>query len=56
MLRLWYVSLHKVSRLSEAIEEHRDIITAVKAGNGEQAAHIMRAHIARFQDEFVAVL
>lgn len=56
MLRLWYISLHKVSRLSEAIEEHRDIIAAVKAGDGEQAARIMRAHIIGFQEEFAAVL
>lgn len=56
MLRLWYVSLHKVSRLSEAIEEHRDIIAAVKTGDGERAAQIMRAHIAGFQEEFAAVL
>jgi DNA-binding GntR family transcriptional regulator len=56
VLRLWYVSLHKVSRLAEAIEEHRHIITAVKAGDGEQAAKIMRAHIASFQDEFATVL
>jgi len=55
ILRLWYVSLHEVSRLAEAIEEHRDIIAAVKAGDGQQAAEIMRAHIAGFQRDFNAV-
>ena len=56
VLRLWYVSLHKVSRLTEAIAEHRDIIAAVKAGDGQRAGEIMRAHIAGFQAQFVAVL
>ncbi|MEW5959415.1 MAG: GntR family transcriptional regulator [Chloroflexota bacterium] len=55
ILRLWYVSLHKVSRLAEAIQEHRDIIAAIRAGNGEQAAQIMRTHITGFQREFNAV-
>ena len=56
ILRLWYVSLHKVSRLPEAIAEHRDIIAAVKAGDGQRAAQIMRAHITGFQTQFTAVL
>lgn len=56
VLRLWYVSLHKVSRLAEALEEHRHIIVAIKAGDGQQAAQIMRAHVAGFQKEFGSVL
>ncbi len=55
VLRLWYGSLHKVSRLREAIEEHRDIIAAIKAGDEERAAQIMRAHIEGFQTAFTAV-
>jgi DNA-binding GntR family transcriptional regulator len=56
VLRLWYVSLHKVSRLTEAIEEHRDIIAAIKARDGQRAAEIMRAHITGFQAQFSAIL
>jgi DNA-binding GntR family transcriptional regulator len=56
VLRLWNVSLHKVGRLREAIEEHRDIIAAVKAGDGQRASQIMRAHITGFQAEFMAAL
>lgn len=56
ILRLWYLSLHKVSRLAEAIEEHRHIIAAVKARDGERAAQIMRTHIDGFQREFTALL
>jgi len=54
VLRLWYVSLHKVSRLREAVEEHREVVLAVKAHDAERAAHIMRAHITGFQSEFLA--
>ena len=55
VLRLWYSSLHKVTRLREAIEEHRDIVAALKTHDGDRAAEIMRAHIAGFQTEFIAV-
>jgi DNA-binding GntR family transcriptional regulator len=51
VLRLWYVSLHRVARMREAIEEHRQIVAAVKAGDGERAAAIMRQHILHFQAE-----
>jgi DNA-binding GntR family transcriptional regulator len=55
-LRLWYVSLHKVSRLSEAIAEHRDIIAAVKAKDGQRAAEIMWTHVTDFQAQLTAAL
>jgi DNA-binding GntR family transcriptional regulator len=45
-----------VSRLAEAIEEHREIITAVKVGDGQQAAEMMHAHIIGFQAQFMAAL
>ncbi|MCS7040097.1 MAG: FCD domain-containing protein, partial [Caldilineales bacterium] len=41
-------------RLREAIEEHRDIIAAVEARDGDRAAQIMRAHVAGFQSEFLS--
>jgi DNA-binding GntR family transcriptional regulator len=56
VLRLWYVSLHKINGLAEAIEEHRDIIQAIKVGDGQRAAQIMRAHVTGFQAQFTAVL
>jgi DNA-binding GntR family transcriptional regulator len=55
VLRLWYVSLHRVQCLREAIEEHREMIALVKAGDGEGAARIMRAHIAEFQAQFLSI-
>lgn len=55
-LRLWYISLHKVSRLQEAIAEHREIIVAIKVGDGARAAEIMRTHITDFQTQLSAAL
>ncbi len=55
VLRLWYSSLHKVSRLREAVEEHRHIIAAVKAHDENRAAEVMRAHITGFQAEFTSI-
>jgi DNA-binding GntR family transcriptional regulator len=55
MLRLWYVSLYRVQRLREAIEEHREIIALIEIGDSEGAARIMRAHIAEFQAQFMSI-
>ena len=55
VLRLWYVSLHKVGRLREAIAEHREIVAAIQAQDGGRAAQAMRAHVAGFQSEFLSV-
>ncbi|MBL8055890.1 MAG: GntR family transcriptional regulator [Anaerolineales bacterium] len=54
VLRLWHVSLHQVSRLPQAVAEHREIVDAVQARDGERAARSMRAHVAGFQSEFMS--
>ena len=54
VMRLWYVSLHQVDRLAEAVAEHRALIAAVKAGDGALAASLMHAHVAGFQAAFTA--
>jgi Transcriptional regulators len=55
VLRLWYVSLHRVQRLREAIEEHREMLALIKQGDGEAAAALMRKHISEFQAQFMAI-
>jgi DNA-binding GntR family transcriptional regulator len=52
VLRLWYVSLHTVGGLREALDEHRAIVAAVAQGDGAQAAQMMRDHIVGFQTQF----
>jgi DNA-binding GntR family transcriptional regulator len=55
VLRLWNVSLHKVGHLREALDEHRAIVAAIQAGDGERAASLMRQHIVGFQNQFTSV-
>jgi DNA-binding GntR family transcriptional regulator len=55
VLRLWYVSLHRVQHLREAVEEHRAMIALVKAGDGERAAQLMHTHVAAFQEQFTSI-
>ncbi len=52
VLRLWHISLNQMDVLSEAMEEHRQIWMALKTGNGDRAALIMRAHVQHFQASF----
>jgi len=55
VLRLWYVSLQRVQRMREAIEEHREIVAAIRASDAERAALVMHAHITAFQAQFLAI-
>lgn len=56
VLRVWYVSLHKVGRLADAVAEHKELIVAIKAHDSARAVEIMQAHIEGFQTEFLSVL
>lgn len=56
VLRLWYITLCKVEELPVAIEDHRNIVVAVKNKDGERAARIMRAHVSGFQEKIRQVL
>ena len=53
-LRLWYVNLHRISRLRQEVEEHRDVVAAIKARDGQRAETIMRKHVADFHREQMA--
>lgn len=55
VLRLWHVALNQVQGLPDGIRDHRDIVAALKAKDGERAADIMRQHITNFQNEFSAI-
>jgi DNA-binding GntR family transcriptional regulator len=55
-LRLWLVSLHKVGRLRQMIEEHREVIAAIRERDAGRAERVMRAHIEGFQSAFKSVL
>lgn len=55
-LRLWYASLGEVEHLREAVAEHRQIVAAIAAGDGEDAGRLMADHVERFQREISLVL
>lgn len=52
VLRLWNLSLQRMDVLSEAMDEHRQLLAAIQNRQGERAATIMRAHIRHFQEKF----
>ena len=57
VIRLWYHALHKVIHpLGTSLNDHARIAAAIKSRDSELAANVMRAHITRFQVEFLAVL
>ena len=53
VLRLWNVSLQRVTGLPVAMEEHRAIYHAVNEHNACLAADLMRQHVQRFQQTFL---
>ena len=55
-LRLWFVGLDQVSRLDDAIREHREMLQAISEGDGDRAASVARAHVAGFQREIGRVI
>ena len=55
-LRLWHLVLHRLGDVRGAIEQHREIAEALKAGNGERAAELIKQHITQFQQGIKAVL
>lgn len=55
-LRLWFYFLADIGDMGDAIKQHENILAALKTGNGEQAAQVLRAHIQTFQDELQSVM
>lgn len=55
-LRLWWVVLHRVTLLREAVSIHGEIIPALKARDEERAEALMQEHLADFQSRIKAAL
>lgn len=53
-LRLWYFSLHKIGGVPEAVGDHRAIMHALQAGDGQEASRLMQEHIRVFQERIQA--
>jgi DNA-binding GntR family transcriptional regulator len=54
-LRLWYMVLDRV-RMEEAVQEHREILEAIIAGDGSRAESAIRGHVVAFEDAVRKVL
>jgi DNA-binding GntR family transcriptional regulator len=54
-LRLWHLVLDRV-QLEEAVQEHREILQAVVAGEGDRAESVIRRHIIAFEQAIRKVL
>ena len=55
-LRIWFLALDRVTRLENAVHEHRDLLEAIRDGDPERAAAAMRRHVEGFERAIRAVL
>jgi DNA-binding GntR family transcriptional regulator len=54
--RLWYLALPHLGFLPAAVEEHLNLLEAIKAGDAARAEQIMRDHVKGFYDKVREVL
>jgi DNA-binding GntR family transcriptional regulator len=55
-LRIWMIALDRAEDLEEAVEAHRDLITAIVVADGDRAADLMRDHVENFERSMRDVL
>ncbi len=55
-MRLWHLVLNRLTDVQSAVGQHRQIAAALKAGDGDKAAELIRQHIAEFQRRIKAAL
>jgi len=55
-LRIWFLALERVERLDEAVSEHRELLEAIRSGDGANAERSMRRHVQGFEDAIRKVL
>lgn len=48
-LRIWFLALDRVARLDEAVQEHRELMGAIRDGDGARAEDAMRRHVLGFE-------
>lgn len=55
-LRIWFLGLDRGVRLKAAVEEHRQLLAAIVAHDGDRAAGVMRQHVSGFEQAIRKVL
>jgi DNA-binding GntR family transcriptional regulator len=48
-LRIWFLALDRVERLDEAVQEHRELMTAIRDRDPDRAEETMRRHVRGFE-------
>ncbi|MEM9521713.1 MAG: GntR family transcriptional regulator [Actinomycetota bacterium] len=54
--RLWHLYLADVADMNHAIDEHAEIMDALRTGNGDRAGELMEEHIRAFDTEIRAAV
>jgi len=55
-LRIWFLVLDRVVRLGDAIQEHRELLEAIRDRDPERAEGVMRRHVEGFEQAIRRVL
>jgi DNA-binding GntR family transcriptional regulator len=55
-LRIWFLALDRVARLEDAVQEHRELLLAIRDGDGPRAEEAMRRHVTSFENAIRRVL
>jgi len=55
-LRIWFLALDRVETLGDAVREHRDLLEAIRDGDGDLAEAAMLRHIDGFEQAIRIVL
>lgn len=55
-LRLWYLVLNRLDDVRDAIEQHREVLSALEEGDAARAETLVQAHIVDFQRNIKAAL
>jgi DNA-binding GntR family transcriptional regulator len=55
-LRIWFLALDRVARLDEAVQEHRELMEAIRDRDPDRAEETMRRHVRGFERAIRQVL
>jgi DNA-binding GntR family transcriptional regulator len=55
-LRIWYLALDRMEKLSPHVQEHRTVLSAIAKGDPERARRMLVAHIQSFERAIRSVL
>jgi DNA-binding GntR family transcriptional regulator len=55
-LRLWFLALERMHRLEDAVDEHRQLLDAIRTGDTVTAERIARDHVIEFERAIRALL